>query len=538
VALRASEDNFQKLAQAEKELRDSQQNLEGIFEGSPLGIYLANPDSHFSVVSPAFCEMLGYSREELLGKTFVDISHPDDKYVGVTPAQALLQGEVNTVSFEKRYLHKNGATVWVVINGSVLKDGQGQPKHLLAVVSDITEKRKSEEELRKAKETAQQAEEAALTAARVKSEFLANMSHEIRTPLNGVIGMADLLLETPLNELQKKYAKIISDSGGGLLTIINDILDFSKIEAGKMALEILDFKLPQIIESQVDLLVPRAQAKGISVMTFVDPKLSKPVKGDPGRIGQVLLNLLSNAIKFTERGHVVIRAELKQLRGESWIHFSVSDTGVGISKTIQKSLFTPFTQADGSTARKYGGTGLGLSISKQIVELMGGQIGLESEEGRGTQFWFTCPYVPAQDLRVEVLLDNHISVVLQGKRILVAEDNVVNQLLIKALVQSLGCSVQVVANGKEVLFALEQATYDLILMDCQMPEMDGYEATKKIRLSESGSHRHIPIVALTANAMKSDVEKCKDAGMDEYLPKPVKKEHLVAVLEGFFQKPI
>jgi signal transduction histidine kinase/ActR/RegA family two-component response regulator len=401
---------------------------------------------------------------------------------------------------------------------------------LCAVVinRDLKRRRLVEEDLRAARESA-------LAAVRVKAMFLANMSHEIRTPLNGIIGMTDLLLDTALNETQRKYAKAVQDSGQGLLSIVNDILDFSKIEAGKLTLEVISFNPISVIEGQTDLLSAQAQEKGLAIWTYVDPAIPALLQGDPGRISQILLNLLSNAIKFTAKGSVIIRVTpVHQSSDRHTLRFSVEDTGIGLSPTDQKRLFRPFTQVDASTARQYGGSGLGLSICKHLVEMMGGQIGVDSEYGKGSTFWFTLSLAVTDSVATvqPISTDRSSTRAPSGSaRILVAEDNSINQLLVLAQLRSLGYTANAVANGREAVDALSSVPYDLILMDCQMPEVDGFEATKIIRKLEKSTGHHITIIALTANAMKEDQEKCLQCGMDDYLSKPLKREALGRAIE-------
>jgi signal transduction histidine kinase/CheY-like chemotaxis protein len=376
------------------------------------------------------------------------------------------------------------------------------------------------------------AEQAALTQA----QFLANMSHEIRTPLNGIIGVTDLALDTELTETQHKYLKIIRESGCGLLTIVNDILDFSKMDAGKLELEIIPFDLRQLIESQVELIAPRARQKDLGLRIQIDPDIPANLKGDPGRIAQVLLNLIGNAIKFTPKGSVIISVAMEERNGTHVVlKFSVQDTGIGISKEAKEKLFRPFTQADGSTARKFGGTGLGLSICKRLTQLMNGSIGVESVKEQGSTFWFTCRVSTSAHSTIQICPVHRLATqkteTQNSGRILVVEDNAVNQILVLAQLKKLGFIGHAVANGREAIAALEHGPYHVILMDCQMPEMDGFEATVKIRELEASRGTHTPIIALTANALKEDEARCLHAGMDEYLAKPVKLDELADAIQ-------
>ncbi|MEP7362639.1 MAG: ATP-binding protein [Acidobacteriota bacterium] len=379
------------------------------------------------------------------------------------------------------------------------------------------------------------AKEKAEESTRVKSQFLANMSHEIRTPMNAIVGIADLLTLMDMDEDQQELVETVKLSGAGLLGLIDDILDLSKIEAGRMELESVAFQPRHLAEDAMRLIQPRADAKGLCLKLETAPGVPPVLLGDPARLRQILINFLGNAVKFTQTGEVILRVGLHGTAGDVYqIHFEVSDTGPGIDEHTIPELFEKFRQADSTTTRKYGGTGLGLAISKQLSELMGGSVGARNREGGGSVFWCDVP------LRAGSLLDQSTgpgagagdlnTAALQGARVLLVEDNPVNQMVAQRMLLRLGCAVDLASSGEEAIEKWRQGNYAVVLMDCQMPEMDGYEAARRIR-SQKTERARVPIVALTANAMDGDKQKCLDAGMDDYISKPVRfdvlKRHLV-----------
>jgi PAS domain S-box-containing protein len=445
---------------------------------------------------------------------------------------------------------------WLFFTAAPIRDPQGRILGAIETMQDITERKQSEQTLRVARDEACQArsqveqinqhlelavEKAnlmareAVSASQAKSEFLANMSHEIRTPMNAVIGFADLLAEERLTEAQLDYARTIGTSGRHLLSIINDILDFSKIEAGKLTTEILDCSLDEILSGIETMMRPAVQAKGLQWQVERGSSLPDRICTDPARLRQCLINLIGNAVKFTESGQVILRVEPVTIESKPMLQFEIIDTGIGIPTDKQQAIFEPFSQADGSTTRRFGGTGLGLAITRQLIRLMGGRITLTSEPGKGSTFRIMIPLQVdctngcCTQVTIAPASESHAVPRFSANRILVAEDNPANQMLMRTMLTRLGMKVTIVDDGVQVVQKALTEPFDLILMDIQMPNRNGYEATQTLR--KEGVT--LPIVALTAYAMKGDDKKCLDAGCDAYLTKPVKRDLLIELLQRF-----
>jgi len=510
---------------AEQRLRNSEEKFRQLAESIHEVFWMMPPaGNEMLYVSPAYEQVWERTCDSLYqnAMSWTQAIHPDD----VEKAHLLFarQSQGESVESEYRIQTPSGQEKWIRDRAFPIHDEAGQLTRIVGIAEDITEGKRYENDLIHAWEQAE-------AANRSKSRFLANMSHEIRTPMNGVIGMLQLLLATTLTPEQHRYVKVAQESGRTLLTLIDDILDLSKIEAHKVTLENLSFNLRETVDAVIQLLRVQASAKGLDFSARVAADIPPLLRGDARRLRQVLINLAGNAIKFTERGHVMLEAASEPPQeGTATIRFVITDTGIGVRPDQAARLFSPFTQADDSTTRKYGGTGLGLAICKQLVEMMGGTIGVESHEGHGSAFWFTATFeVAPANLEAPATESPTLQRALpvSKPRILVAEDNATNREVALAQLDKLGYQADAVRNGAEAVQALERGVYGLVLMDCEMPVMDGYEATRMIRKS---ARPNFPVIAITADAMSGDRERCLSEGMNDYLAKPVELEQLAEVL--------
>ena len=506
-------------------LKESEEFRSALLDNSPIAITVVNPDTSVKYVNTAFERLTGYTRAEMIGQK-APYSYWTEKMQISAFNEGMKRREDHV---ERQFRAKTGKLFWVSINFASVFDSAGNPKYFLSNYIDITEQKQAEDALKKAKETAE-------IATQAKSEFLAHMSHEIRTPMNAVVGLSHLALKADLPPKQRDYLTKIQSSANSLMGIINDILDLSKIEAGKLEIETTNFTLDQVLDNLDNLFSPKAQEKGLQIYFRTAPDVPRSFMGDPLRLGQILTNLISNALKFTSRGEIVVATEIVNKSAKDIkLKFSISDTGIGMTKEQQAILFQPFTQADSSMTRKYGGTGLGLTISKRLAEMMGGEIGVESTPGVGSKFYFTAII----GLRPEMLTQNKIvPQSLRGLRILVVDDDPEATQLLQQTLAEMSFEVSTVNSGRDALKELENRVhpYDLVLVDCRMPDMDGFEVVRRIR-----SNLDLPVAPrifmVTAFGREEVRHQAKELNLDAFLIKPVSRSFLFdSIVEAFHRE--
>ena len=516
--------------QKEIELQRATERFELAVAGSSDGLWDWDFTTNTLFFSPRFKQLLGYAPDDPrfpnLYASFKSRVHPEDlRATEAAIEHTVIEGGPYRSVF--RLQTEAGAWRWFEARGATLRNAQDCATRLSGSISDITERKQTEQALWNAKAEAESANLA-------KSQFLATMSHELRTPMNGVVGFTELLLDTPLEQQQRRFVELLKVSSHTLLSLINDILDFSSIESGQLTLQTMECDAGQLIHEVAAAFEPQVRSHGLDWSLRIAPELPRLIIADPVRFRKILGYLLGNALKFTKQGRISLELAPLTVSGQPFLRISVSDTGVGISREKQENLFQKFTQADASSTREYGGTGLGLAISKKLVELMGGRIGFESEAGIGSTFWFTmrqpeiAPAAPPRNLANQI-----ISEPARALEVLVVEDNFVNQQLAKYHLLKLGCKVTVASNGAKAVDLVHKQRFDLVFMDCMMPDMDGYDATRAIRAWEKQTQaRHaLPIIALTANAMSGDRERCLESGMNDYLAKPIIATQLSQMIE-------
>jgi len=500
---------------AEETLRISEERFSNAFEYAAIGMALVSIEGRWIKVNKSLCDLVGYSAEELSTKTFQDITYPEDLDMDLQHVRELLEGRIRSYTMEKRYFHKQGHVVWVLLGVSLVRDKQNKPLYFISQIEDIT---RTKEIMARQQELIQKAQ----AAERAKSEFLAIMSHEIRTPMNGVIGMTSILADTELNDIQRDCVNTIHTSGESLLAVINDILDYSKIESGRLQMESRSFNLHHCVEEVFDLFAAQIRIKKLEVAYLIASDIPTHLMGDVMRLRQVLVNLVGNAIKFTTEGEVVVNVECQnQSEAGCYLLFSITDTGIGISKESIDKLFQAFQQVDTSTTRRYGGSGLGLIISKRITEMMGGRMWVESELGQGSTFFFTAAMQASSEVDLEDPAND--PKLLKSHSALIVDDNATNRHILEIQLKRWGMVPTSTSSGREALKKLTQQSFDVALLDFQMPEMDGVTLAREIR-----KQTPIPLILLSSSG---ETVVGEDANLFRFqIPKPIKHSHLLKAL--------
>ncbi len=524
---------------AERKLRETENKTRIILDNSAAAITLTDQNERIVSWNRFTESLLGMKKSDLHMKS-ISFLYPPEEWKKIRSENIRKLGSRHHL--ETKIVRKDKKVIDIDLSVNVLKDANNNIVGSVGIMQDITDRKRAQELLLQAKVAAEEANSS-------KSIFLANMSHEVRTPMNAIIGMIDLTLDTNLTDEQKDNLNTAKDAAASLLSLLNDILDLSRVEAGKIKLENIEFHLRNVVQSVCKGLSVLARNKNLELLWKVEDKIPELLEGDPLRLRQIIINLINNAIKFTQKGKIEVSVNLvSSSKNECQLMFAVTDTGIGIPKDKQGTIFELFTQADDSTTRRYGGTGLGLAISKKLVEMMRGRIWVESQEWKGSSFYFTANFKVKSQTAASISSstgggkDEALKTAalrgLQGVRILIAEDNAVNQKIVVKVLEKRGSSVKVVQNGQEAMDLFNKEPFDIILMDVQMPVLDGMEATRLIREEEKQTGKHIPIVAMTARAMEGDEQKCLASGMDGYVSKPIDSLKLYETIENLLEKKV